>query len=55
MSASARFLPSAGTSFKVSFKVITDLGIAVGSKGQTGVRAVVDFSGRIITAFPVHP
>jgi RHS repeat-associated protein len=50
-SASARFLPNTGT----SFKVITDLGIAVGTKGQTGVRVVVDFSGKIITAFPVHP
>jgi RHS repeat-associated protein len=50
-SAGARFLPNSET----SFKVIADLGTAVGSKGQTGVRVIVDFTGRIISAFPVHP
>jgi RHS repeat-associated protein len=50
-SANARFLANGET----TFRVITDLGVAVGSKGQTAVRVIVDFSGRIITAFPVHP
>jgi hypothetical protein len=50
-SAGARFLPNGET----SFNVIADLGTAVGSKGQTGVRVIVDFTGKIITAFPVHP
>jgi hypothetical protein len=50
-SADATFLPNG----KTSFKVIADLGTAVGSKGQTGVRVIVDFTGRIVSAFPVHP
>ena len=35
------------------FRVITNLGRVVGSKGQTSIRVVVSNSGRIITAFPV--
>jgi len=35
------------------FRVVTDLGRVIGSAGQTTIRAVVDFSGNLITAFPV--
>ena len=36
------------------FKVIADLGIVVGTKGETAIRVIVKYPGRIITAFPVH-
>ncbi len=50
-SPSARFLLNdAG-----SFKVVADLGRAIGTKGQTGIKAVVDFAGNVITWFPVRP
>jgi len=34
---------------------VTDLGRVVGSRGETGIRAVVDFAGNVITWFPVRP
>jgi hypothetical protein len=50
-SPNAQFLPN-GTDPN-SFRVVTDLGKMVGSKGETVVRVVVDFSGKIWTALPV--
>lgn len=50
-SPNARFLANDAE----SFKVVTDLGRVVGSKGQTGVRAVVDYLGHVVTWFPVKP
>ncbi|MBO0802100.1 MAG: hypothetical protein J2P25_03370 [Nocardiopsaceae bacterium] len=37
-----------------TFKVETDLGRAVGTKGQTAIRAIVTYDGRVINAFPVN-
>lgn len=47
----ARFLPNG----EGSFRVVTDLGRVVGSRGETGIRAVVDYQGNVITWFPVRP
>jgi hypothetical protein len=47
----ARVLPNDAN----SFRVVTDLGRIVGSRGETGIRAVVDFEGRVVTWFPVRP
>jgi hypothetical protein len=47
----ARILPNDAN----SFRVVTDLGRVVGSRGETGIRAVVDFEGRVVTWFPVRP
>ena len=50
-SPNASFLPNdAG-----SFKVVTDLGRVIGAKLETGIRAVVDFAGNVVTWFPVRP
>ncbi|WP_161965993.1 RHS repeat domain-containing protein [Steroidobacter cummioxidans] len=38
-----------------SFRVVTDLGRAVGSRGETALRVVVGNDGKIWTAFPVKP
>jgi RHS repeat-associated protein len=38
-----------------SFKVITDVGRVIRSKGETAVRVIVDFSGQVVTWFPVRP
>ncbi|MCC6525740.1 MAG: hypothetical protein IT373_24040 [Polyangiaceae bacterium] len=46
----ARFLPNDST----SFRVVTDLKRAICTKGQTGIRAVVDFNGHVVTWFPVN-
>ena len=48
----AMFRPNAGTSDR--FRVVTDLGRVVGSRGETAVRVVVSNDGRVITAFPVR-
>lgn len=37
-----------------SFRVITNLGRVIGTKGQTAIRIIVDYSGKIWTAFPVN-
>jgi RHS repeat-associated protein len=37
-----------------TFQVITDLGIAIGTKGQTAIKIVLDYSGKMITAYPVN-
>jgi RHS repeat-associated protein len=47
----ARFFSNDAT----SFKVIADLGQPIGTAGQTGVRAVVDFNAHVVTWFPVNP
>jgi len=47
----ARFLPNDAS----SFRVITDLGRAIGTRGETGIRALVDFNGNVFTWFPVWP
>jgi len=50
-SPNARFLPNDTG----SFRVVTDLGRVIGTRGETGVRAVVSFEGHVITWFPVRP
>jgi len=50
-SPAGKILPNDGS----SFKVVTDLGRVVGSRGETGVRVIVDFEGRVVTWFPVKP
>jgi hypothetical protein len=37
-----------------AFNVITDLGTTTGSKGQTSIKVVVGWAGKIWTAYPVH-
>jgi len=34
--------------------VVTDLGTAIGSQGQTKIKVVIDALGNIITAYPVR-
>jgi len=48
----ATFLPNAGGAAD-TFIVRTNVGSAIGTKGQTFVKAVVSIDGRIITAYPV--
>lgn len=50
-SPNARIYPNDGA----SFKIIADVGRQVGTKGQTAVRAIVDYSGHVVTWFPVKP
>ena len=38
-----------------SIEVITAMGRVIGSKGETAVRVIVDFSGQVVTWFPVRP
>jgi|WetSurSiteA1Bulk_404760.scaffolds.fasta_scaffold64734_2 hypothetical protein len=38
-----------------SFRVTTNLGRVVGSRGETSIRAIVDFNGQVVTWFPVQP
>lgn len=51
-SAGAKFMPD--PTHPDRLRVVTDFAEVVGTKGQTRVRVVIDFSGNIITAFPVH-
>ena len=37
-----------------TFRVVSDLGREVGTKGQTRIRSVVSMDGRVINAFPVN-
>ncbi|MEZ0070628.1 hypothetical protein ABIA32_006681 [Streptacidiphilus sp. MAP12-20] len=53
----AEALQSDGAVFQTNrlegtFKVETDLGRTVGTKGQTGIRAIVTNDGRVINSFP---
>jgi len=50
-SPNARFLPN--PQIPNTFQVVTDLGTTIGTKGQTSIRAIVGFDGRVINAFPV--
>ena len=36
-----------------TFRVVSDLGREVGTKGQTRIRSVLSIDGRVINAFPV--
>ncbi len=36
-----------------SFRVVTNVGQVVGTRGEQSVRVIVDANGRIVTAFPV--
>jgi hypothetical protein len=51
-SLNATFRPNGADSG--SFVVVTDLGKQVGEKGETSVKVVVTYSGKIITAYPVN-
>lgn len=48
---SAVFLPN---KVQGTFKVEVDMGRVVGTKGQTGIRAIVSNDGRVINAFPFN-
>jgi hypothetical protein len=50
-SPNARFLDN--PQIPNTFQVVTDLGSTIGTKGQTSIRAIVGFDGRVINAFPV--
>ncbi|GAA1593695.1 hypothetical protein GCM10009789_54680 [Kribbella sancticallisti] len=55
----AEGLRSDGAIFKPNglegtFKVEVDMGRAIGTKGQTGIRAIVTDDGRVINAFPFN-
>jgi hypothetical protein len=52
-SSSAAFLPN--SEGRSGFVIITDLGRQIGSKGQTGVKVVLDEVGEIVTAYPFKP
>lgn len=47
----ANFLPN---NVEGSFRVVTNLGRVIGSKGQTSVRVIVGNNGKIWNAFPVN-
>jgi RHS repeat-associated protein len=49
-SPNAQFLPNSESSS--SFVVVTNLGRTIGSKGETSVKVVVDYTGNIWTAYP---
>lgn len=51
-SPNANFLPN--PNIPGTFRVVTDMGQAVGIKGQQWIRAVVGMDGQVINAFPVH-
>ena len=46
------FLPNAGAATD-RFIVSTKVGTAIGTRGETYVKAVISKDGRIITAYPV--
>jgi RHS repeat-associated protein len=47
----ATFLPNAGATDR--FIVTTNMGVVVGTRGETSVKIVVSNDGRVITAYPV--
>ena len=51
-SKNAVFMPN-GTS-ETSFRIYTDMGRVIGSKGQTILKIVLDQGGKIWTAYPVN-
>jgi hypothetical protein len=36
-----------------AFHVVVNLGRTIGTKGETAIRVIVDYTGKIWTAFPV--
>jgi RHS repeat-associated protein len=50
-SGEAVFLSNGGR----GFRIVANLGRQVGSRGETGVRVILGFDGKIWTAFPVRP
>jgi hypothetical protein len=50
MSSDARFMANR---LPDTFRVVTDVGYVVGSRGETTLRVIVSGDGRIINAFPV--
>jgi hypothetical protein len=56
----AQALRAEGAFFKANpsipgtFRVVADLGMVIGSKGETAIRVIVKYPGRVITAFPVR-
>ena len=36
-----------------SYYIITNMGKTVGTKGETAIKVVFDYAGKIITAYPV--
>jgi len=49
-SENALFLPN---NQEVSYKIITDLGKTIGTKGETKVQVIIGVDGKIWTAYPV--
>jgi len=47
----AQFLPN--PNLPNTFRVVTDLGRPIGTKGQTSIRVIVGMDGQVINAFPV--
>lgn len=51
-SPNAAFLPNPNV--PGTFRIVTNMGRAIGPRGQQNLRVVVAFDGRVINAFPVH-
>jgi hypothetical protein len=49
----ASFLPNKNPALPGSFIVQADVGIVVGTNGQTAIKVVVSDAGQVITAYPV--
>lgn len=52
MSPSAQFLPNGKS--QDTFTVLTNLARVIGTRGETAVKVVLDFTGRIITHYPMR-
>ncbi len=50
-SPNAQFLPN--DQIPNTFKVVTNVGTIIGTKGQTSIRAIVGFDGKVINTFPI--
>ena len=53
-SPNALIFRNTGTHESTSFRVVTDLGRPIGTKGQTAVRVVIGEDGMVFNAFPVN-
>ncbi|HRP03163.1 MAG TPA: RHS repeat-associated core domain-containing protein [Candidatus Kapabacteria bacterium] len=51
-SQNARFLPN--DQIPNTFQVISNIGTTIGTKGQTSIRVIVNYEGKVINAFPVN-
>jgi len=49
-SVNAKFLPN---NQEASYKIITDLGKTIGTKGETKIQVIIGADGKIWTAYPV--